>query len=97
MEKGFLKRSNRCTNNFISNVADSLRQLYPEKVGIYTKITARYLANPELLKLAYGLIKNKESNLTPGGDSSKTILDSISANWLQIYVIFTHTFLVIIF
>jgi group II intron reverse transcriptase/maturase len=83
VEKGFLKRSNSCTNNFISNVADSLRQLYPEKDGVYTKITARYLANPEFLKLAYGLIKNKESNLTPGGDSSKTTLDGISANWFQ--------------
>jgi hypothetical protein len=83
LERGSLKHSKSYTINSIPNVANSLRQLYPEKDGIYTKITAKYLANPEFLKLAYGLIKNKESNLTPGGDFSKTTLDGISASWFE--------------
>jgi len=64
-----------------TNVVDSLRQLKPEKDGIYTHITSRFLANPELLKLAYSRIKNKEGNLTPGGNNFT--LDGISQKWFK--------------
>lgn len=66
-----------------TNAVDSLRQLKPEKDGIYTNISTRFLANPEFLKLAYARIKNKEGNLTPGGDDSKNTLDGISQEWFK--------------
>ena len=66
-----------------SDVVNSLRQLKPEKDGIYTHITTKFLANPEFLKLAYAHIKNKDGNLTPGGDNSKATLDGISQKWFQ--------------
>jgi hypothetical protein len=40
----------KLSNNHVegsTNVVDSLRQLKPEKDGIYTHITNRFLANPE--------------------------------------------------
>ena len=66
-----------------TDVVDSLRQLKPEKDGIYTRITTRFLTNPEFLKLAYAHIKNKEGNLTPGGDKSNVTLDGISQKWFE--------------
>ena len=72
------------SNNHVegtTNVVDSLRQLKPEKDGIYTHITTRFLANPEFLKLAYTRIKNKEGNLTSGGNN--VTLDSISQKWFE--------------
>jgi group II intron reverse transcriptase/maturase len=77
-----LGRSNSHTEIF-SDVVDSLRQLKPEKDGIYTLITARFLANPEFLKLAYARIKNKEGNLTSGGGNLHVSLDGISQKWFQ--------------
>ena len=74
----------KSSNNYVegsTNVADSLRQLKPEKDGIYTHITNRFLANPEFLKLAYALIKNKEGNLTSGGNN--ITLDGISSKWFE--------------
>lgn len=62
---------------------DSLKQLKPKKDNIYTHITSHFLANPEFLKLAYSLLKNKEDNLTPGGNNSKTTLDGISRTWFD--------------
>lgn len=64
-------------------VVDSLRQLKPEKDGIYTHITTRFLANPEFLKLAYAHIKNKEGNMTSEGTNSNIILDGISQKWFE--------------
>lgn len=78
--------SSKSSNNRVedtTDVVDALKQLKLEKDGIYTHITSRFLANPEFLKLAYGLIKNKEGNLTLGGDSSKTTLDGISRTWFD--------------
>lgn len=49
-------------------------------------MTALYvilLTNPEFLMLAYNLIKNKEDNLTFGGDDDQTTLYSLSKNWFQ--------------
>lgn len=62
---------------------DILKQLTPEKDGMYTKITARFLANPEFLKLAYNFIKNKESHLMAGGESQQSNLDRVSQKWFQ--------------
>jgi hypothetical protein len=45
-----------------TDVTDFLRQLKPEKDGIYTRIITRFLANAEFLKSAYVRIKNKEGN-----------------------------------
>lgn len=70
------------SNNHVegaTNVVDSLKQLKPEKDGIYTHIITRFLANPEFLKLAYARIKNKEGNLTSG--SNNVTLDGISQKW----------------
>jgi group II intron reverse transcriptase/maturase len=72
------------SNNHVDgsiNVVDSLRQLKPEKDGIYTNITTRFLADPEFLKFAYARIKNKEGNLTSGGNSFT--LDGISSKWFK--------------
>jgi group II intron reverse transcriptase/maturase len=72
------------SNNHVEGstyVVDSLRQLKPEKDGIYTHITTRFLANPEFLKLAYARIKNKEDNLTSGGNHFT--LDGISQKWFE--------------
>lgn len=77
-----LGRSNVDTAVF-SDAVDSLRQLKPEKDGIYTRITDRFLANPEFLKLAYARIKNKEGNLTSGGRDLHITLDGISQKWFQ--------------
>jgi retron-type reverse transcriptase len=66
-----------------TDVIDSLRQLKPEKDGIYTHITTRFLSNPEFLKLVYAHIKNKEGNLTSGGSHSRIILDGISQKWFE--------------
>jgi retron-type reverse transcriptase len=66
-----------------TDVIDSLRQLKPEKDGIYTHITTRFLSNPEFLKLAYAHIRNKEGNLTSGGSHSRIILDGISQKWFE--------------
>lgn len=74
----------KSSNNYVegsTNVVDSLRQLKPEKDGIYTHITKRFLANPEFLKLAYARIKNKEGNLTSGGNNFT--LDGISPKWFE--------------
>ena len=74
------------SNNHVegsTDVVDSLRQLKPEKDGIYTHITTRFLANPEFLKLAYARIKNKEGNLTSGGNNSNVTLDGISQKWFK--------------
>ena len=64
--------------NYSFNVVDTLKRLTPEKDGIYIKITTRFLANPEFLKLAYNFIKSKEGYLTLGGDSQQSALDGIS-------------------
>ena len=72
------------SNNHVegtTNVVDSLKQLKPEKDGIYTHITTRFLANPEFLKLAYARIKNKKGNLTSGGNN--ITLDGISQKWFE--------------
>jgi len=72
------------SNNHVegsTNVVDPLRQLKPEKDGIYTHITTQFLANPEFLKLAYVRIKNKEGNSTSGGNHST--LDGISQKWFE--------------
>jgi len=69
-------------NKSSTDVVDSLRQLKPEKDGIYINITTRFLANPEFLKLAYARIRNKEGNLTSGGNSNVT-LDGISQKWFE--------------
>jgi retron-type reverse transcriptase len=72
------------SNNHVegsTNVVDSLIQLKPEKDGIYTHITTRFLANSEFLKLAYARIKNKEGNLTSGGNNFT--LDGISSKWFE--------------
>jgi hypothetical protein len=65
--------SSKLSNNHVessTDAVDSLRQLKPEKDGIYTHITTRFLANPEFLKLAYAHIKNKEGNMTSRGTNS---------------------------
>ena len=64
-----------------TNVVDFLKQLKPEKDGIYTHLTTRFLTNPEFLKLAYASIKNKEGNLTLGGNNFT--LDGISQKWFE--------------
>ena len=74
----------KSSNNYVEgsvNVVDPLRQLKPEKDGIYTNITKRFLTNPEFLKLAYALIKNKKSNLTSG--SNNFTLDGLSSKWFE--------------
>jgi group II intron reverse transcriptase/maturase len=64
-----------------NDVVDSLRQLKPEKDGIYTHITTRFLANPEFLKLASAHIKNKVGNTTTVGSNANITLDGISQKW----------------
>jgi retron-type reverse transcriptase len=54
---------------------DSLRQLKPDKDGIYTHVSSRFLANPEFLKLACALIKNKGGN--------NFILNDTSFKWFE--------------
>lgn len=83
IKKSDSKHSNNYIKDFIPNVVDSLKQLYPEKDGIYTKITSRFLANPEFLKLAYSQIKNKKGNLTYEKNDTKIKLNKISQNWFQ--------------
>jgi group II intron reverse transcriptase/maturase len=68
---------------YFSDAVDFLRQLKPEKDGIYTLITAQFLANPEFLKLAYACIKNKEGNLTSGDVGPHVTLDGITQKWFQ--------------
>jgi retron-type reverse transcriptase len=82
-EKGHLERSENSIKNINMDILDTLKQLHPEKDGVYTKITSIFLTNPEFLMLAYSLIKNKEGNSIFGGDEDQTILDSLSKNWFQ--------------
>ena len=82
-EKGYFERSENSIKNVNTNTLDALKHLHPEKDGVYTKITSRFLTNPEFLMLAYNLIKNKEGNLTFGGDDDQTTLDSLSKDWFQ--------------
>jgi hypothetical protein len=79
-EKNSSEYENSYMKNSISNVVDSLRQLYPEKDGIYTNITSRFLAKPEFLKLAYSQLKNKESNLISIKNNHRITIDGISQN-----------------
>lgn len=58
-----------------TDVTYFLRQLKPEKNGIYTNITIRFLANAEFLKSVYALIRNKE------GNNSNGTLDNIFKKW----------------
>lgn len=82
-EKGHLERSENSIKNMNINILDTLKQLHPEKDGVYIKITAIFLANPEFLMLAYNLIKNKEGPLIFVGDEDQTTLDNLSKNWFQ--------------
>lgn len=83
MEKSDLERSENPTKNMNVNILDALKQLCPEKDGVYTKITSIFLANPEFLMLACNLIKTKESSLTFRSDEDQTTLDNLSKNWFQ--------------
>jgi retron-type reverse transcriptase len=60
-----------------TDVIDFLRQLKPEKYGIYTHITIRFLANAEFLKSVYARIKNEK------GNNSNVILNDISKKWFK--------------
>lgn len=74
----------KSSNNYVedsTNVVNFLRQLKPEKDGIYTHITNRFLANPEFLKLASGLIKDKKGNLI--SKYNNVTLDGISSKWFE--------------
>lgn len=71
-------------NNFQSEntkTVDALKQLYPEKDGIYINITKKFLTNPDFLLLAYNLIKSKKGNLTPSNKSNLETFDGLSYNW----------------
>ena len=82
-EKGQFERSGNKINTNSVDIVDALKQLYPEKDGIYTHITKNFLANPDFLMLAYNLLKNKEGNLTPGDTSEETTLDGLSKDWFK--------------
>jgi len=75
-EKGHFVRS----HNFTAlpkedSIIDFLKQLSADKDGIYTKLTTNFLSKPEFLLLAYGIIKNKPGNLTPGADWHRGLLN----------------------
>lgn len=73
---------NNCKKDSICNVINSLKQLYPEKDGIYIKITSRFLANPRFLKLAYGYIKNKKNNWIII-ENTRINLNGMFLNWFE--------------
>lgn len=66
-----------------TDVVNNLKRLNAHNDGIYTKITKRFLANSEFLKLAYANIKSKGGNLTSGGDPAKVTLDGIKEKWFK--------------
>ena len=78
-EKGRFVSSNNLPKE--NNIIDFLKQLSADKDGIYTKLTTNFLSKPKFLLLAYGMIKNKPGNLTPGAGNKKTTLDSINKQW----------------
>ena len=83
MKIGQLNRSENNIETIKTDIVDALKQLYPEKDGIYINITKNFLSNPDFLMLAYNLIKNKEGNLTPGDLYEQTTLDGLSNNWFE--------------
>ena len=63
--KGSCKRPEDQIDISNIDVVTNLKRLNAHNDGIYTKITKRFLADPEFLKLAYFNIKSKDGNLTP--------------------------------
>lgn len=62
-------------------VVNILQQIKAATDGYYTNITKHFLENPDFLKFAYHLIKNKPGNLTPS--ATYETLDGISSNWFE--------------
>jgi RNA-directed DNA polymerase len=81
--KGSDKRPGDQVDISYTDVVNDLKRLNAHNDGIYTKITKRFLANPEFLKLAYAHLKSKDGNLTPGGDPAKVTLDGITEEWFK--------------
>jgi group II intron reverse transcriptase/maturase len=81
-EKGDFVRSDKSTSlPKEDNIIDFLKQVSPDKDGIYTKLTTNFLSKPKFLLLAYSMIKSKPGNLTPGAGKEKTTLDGINKQW----------------
>jgi hypothetical protein len=84
VRKGLVKLSKNIVknNNIYTTITDAFKHIYPEKDGIYTGISLKFLTNSDFLMLVYNFIKNEKRNLT-FENNNNTVINSLFRGYFQ--------------